>query len=286
MRDIIIIPTFDRPEYLLNCIENLRGVISKSFGTEKWIWITEDIHSDKPKSFTTQWEMMSVIREANKLFGLTFRYMATQPHSTFGNSYNVLNAIQEAAVYDDVDKVYLIEDDVMITDDFFRWNEEVHAKFQPWASCAGRLNRSLNFAMNGPEALDETFKDTRACRESVTAYNSWATCFSRQALQDISQMAYGHEHFRPGYEQDIMIQNHIRRNKLPTIWPYVPRAYHMGWYSYHRDGMRFNGTLEEKIKSLRSTVKNQSRIKSMACIQDIDAFPTTQHEPVTGLYLR
>ncbi len=281
MRDIVIIPTFDRPEFLWVCLENL----SKARGIEsKEIWLREDVHADKPKPFTIEMEFLATIREAERVFRNQVFYAARAPHTTYGNSYNVLSALSEASMTD-ANLVYLIEDDVLITEDFFEWNEAVHNTFRPWVSCAGRLNRSLNFAMNGPEAIDESIKDTNACHASITAYNSWATCFSRTALNDIADV-YRFDKFGPGLEQDILIQNIIRREKMTTIWPYVPRAYHMGWYSYHREGMRFYGTLEEKVKELRATVTNPEKIKTMASIQQIDPFPKKQHESAAELYLR
>jgi len=274
MTDLVIIPTFDRPEFLWLCLENLVNIFGWSDQLPH-IWVCEDIHADKPKSFTIEMEMLAVHREFQGRLG--YRYIATKPHTTYGNSYNVLSALQAAngAGYR---YVYLIEDDVLVTPDFFDWNDAVHAKFKPWASCAGRLNRSLNFEMNGREAIDESVRDVTACHSSVAAYNSWATCFSAEALQWISGNT-SFDQFASGFEQDIMIQRQIRRAKLTTVWPYVPRAYHMGWYSYHRDGgMKLYGTLEERVTALRAAVKDPAKLRSLGA-QDMDAFPTT---PLSG----
>lgn len=282
MADIVIVPTFDRPEYLWACLEQLfmtNGIAGKR------IWVTEDIHADKPKHFTIQMEMLATIREAVRLFGPCFRYLSTHPHTTYGNSFNLLNALHEASTTA-AEKVYIVEDDVLVTEDFFSWNDEVHEKFNPWVSCAGRLNRSLNFAMNGPDAMDESIKDVNACKVVVGAYNSWATCFSRQALDEIVGIIPSYDTFTSGFEQDIMIQDYMRKKAICSAWPFVPRAFHMGWYSYHRSGVKFNGTLEEKVTALQKTVTNQEKIRSMACIQEIDAFPKKGHEFATDLYLR
>lgn len=282
MSDLIILPTFDRPEFLWLCLENLAEVFGDSQDIPM-IWVCEDIHADKPKSFTIEMEYLAVHREWQQKLG--YHYFATSPHTTYGNSYNVLRALQSAHMAH-YRYVYLIEDDVLVTPDFFKWNESVHETFKPWASCAGRLNRSLNFAMNGPEAIDESIKDPGACRASVTAYNSWATCFSVEALKYISSFAANYEGFTAGQEQDIMIQRYIRAAKKTTIWPYVPRAYHMGWYSYHRDGsMKLYGTLEEKVKALRASVVNPTKLKALGA-HDMDAFPTKQLAQYAGLYLR
>lgn len=283
MTDLIIIPTFDRPEFLWLCLENLyeKVLVVPNYPI---IWVCEDIHADKPKSFTIEMEMLAVHREFQSK--LSYTYISAKPHTTYGNSYNVLNALQMAANDGVYRYVYLLEDDVLVTPDFFQWNEAVQQKFKPWASCAGRLNRSLNFEMNGREAVDESIQDVNACHSSVTAYNSWATCFSREALQQVSSMIGSYDSFGKGFEQDMMIQRAIRREKLTTIWPYIPRAYHMGWYSYHRDGsMKLYGTLEEKVKALRAAIKNPAKLKALGA-QDMDAFPTKSLDQFTEPYLR
>ncbi len=282
MNDIVIIPTFDRPEYLWVCLDNMHKV---SGIDTKCIWICEDVHADKPKPFQIEMEMLATIREAERVFRGQIRYIGRAPHTTYGNSYNVLSALAEAAATY-AKRVYLIEDDVLVTPDFFDWNEAA-AAFNPWVSCAGRFNRSLNFAMNGPEAIDEAIKDVDACVASNTAYNSWATCFSRGALDRIAKDYSLHfDQFGPGFEQDMFIQSIIRRENKISLWPYVPRAYHMGWYSYHRSGMQFYGTLEEKVKTLQAAVHDPEKIKAMASIQQIDPFPRRHHEFATKLYLK
>ena len=283
MTDLVIIPTFDRPEFLWLCLENLYENVLRE-GQYPNIWVCEDIHADKPKGFTIEMEMLAIHLEWQNKLG--YVYQATAPHTTYGNSYNVLNSLVQAADLN-YRYVYLLEDDVLVTPDFFEWNEMAQEKFKPWASCAGRLNRSLNFHMNGREAIDENIKDPNACHKSVTAYMSWATCFSQKALQDIKALNAVYDGFEKRFEQDVMIQRQIRRANLETIWGYVPRAFHLGWWSYHRDGgMKLNGTLEDRVKALRQIVKDPIKLQAAKGPQDMDAYPRQLHKPATELYLR
>ncbi len=273
MKDLVIVPTYDRPEYLWVCLENLH----KAYGIEnKEIWICEDNHADAPKDFTVQMEMLATIREAERLFGRpNVRYLGVTPHTYYGNSYNVIEAFRTGWYETSAEYIYLVEDDSMVTPDFFLWHEKAQAEFKPFVTCAGRINRSLNFQMNGPEAIDESIQDSTACVRSGKAYMSWATCFHRDSLHSLLKvLSMDYSIFKPGYEQDIAIQNFIQHHKLDSIWPYVPRAYHMGWYSYHRTaGMKFNGTLEEKVIALRKAIMSKTKIREMACLQEIDPFP-------------
>jgi hypothetical protein len=272
MRDIVIVPTYDRPEFLWVCLEQL---FKAKGANEKWVWVCEDIHADKPKSFVTEMEMLATIRYFENLteryLWPKLKYVGRKPHTTYGNSYNLLAAVQEASTAD-AEKVYIVEDDVLVTKDFFEWNDQVFSNLPPWVACAGRLNRSLNFAMNGPDAMDESIKDVNACKAVIGAYNSWATCFSRQALDEIVSIIPSYDTFRPGFEQDMLIQNHMRRNKLVSVWPFVERAFHFGWTSYHRCGRPITGNLEEKVKFIQTAVRSKSILCEMASLQEMDTF--------------
>jgi hypothetical protein len=283
--DTVVIPTYDRPEYLWVCLEHL----SRAHGIQnKRIWICEDNHVGVEKHFTIQIEMLATIREAERLFGRdNVIYEGRLPHPHYGNSHNVLTSLLEA-YYSTSGFVYLVEDDAMVLPDFFEWHEQAQKQFKPFVTCAGRINRSLNFPINGPEAIDETIKDPMACVRSSKAYMSWATCFSRESLRRLLWDRPDDTSWKPGWEQDLYIQKFLQDSKSKSVWPHVPRAYHMGWYSYHRTaGMKFNGTLEEKVAALRSTITSKSKIKEMAGLQDIDAIPKEQIVWQTGdLYLQ
>ena len=165
-RDIVIVPTFDRPEFLWLCLEN---ILAADGSSRKRYCLCEDIHADKPKSFTTQMEMLAVIRYFEKQFP-RFQYTAMVPHTKYGNSYNVTSALAKARACE-ARFTYIIEDDVLITKDFFQWNEEAILSVMPWVACAGRLNRSLNFESNGRYAMDENCKDMNALKIVPGAYN-------------------------------------------------------------------------------------------------------------------
>jgi hypothetical protein len=289
MRSIVIIPTFDRPEFLALCLEHLKAA---EMPANTQVWLCEDIHTDKPKHFTVGWEMLGVVREfeaafrpeARTDFKTSFRYIGRSGHSTYGNSYNVLSALCEASLQPDVDLVYLIEDDVLITKDFFQWNELVHKKFSPWASCAGPITGSLNFAMNGPEAFTSN-GDVHAVHQSNSgAYLSWATCFSKSAMREFATWNPAYNTFGPGQEQDILIQRMLTRERLMMIFPYVPRAYHMGWYSYHLPGgLKPTGTLLERMQCIRSASTNSQRIRELAGYD----WPVFQeHKATSELYVK
>jgi hypothetical protein len=281
MRDVVIVPTYNRPELLWLCLEY---IVDAHPSEDTEVWVCEDLHTDKPKGFTVEIEMLATLRYFEGRFA-KFRYKAVTPHTTYGNSHNLLSALHEASLCD-TRLVYIIEDDALITKDFFTWNEQVYEKFKPWVACAGRLNRSLNFESNGRYAMDETIKDINACTRVKGAYMSWATCFPRETLDQLfCAECIQAQTFGPGIEQDILIQDVMRRYGVSSLWPFVPRAFHLGYYSYHRTGgIVPQGTLEQRVTALRSVVTKQNKLREVAGIQDIDAFQ--EHEAATALYLR
>lgn len=278
MADIVVVPTFDRPEYLWVCLEKL----SEAAGVQdKEIWVCEDNHG--PKDGWVSINMIPTLAYWEKR--LPLRYIYREPHTAYGNSYNVLTALADACKAQ-ARYIYLVEDDVMVLPDFFTWHEAVqqqNAVYGP-VSCAERYNHSLNFAINGQYVLDESFKDSNAYINKNDVYSSLGVCFPFETLRLFMYMNYpagGWKSypFAPGVEQDILIKSWIKKVHLPVIWPYVPRCYHMGWYGYHRNtGMRFNGTLEEKVTALKAAMVDPSRIREMAGAQDIEAYPTNPIE--------
>lgn len=278
-RDIVIVPTYNRPEYLALCLEKLLEAGASS----KEIWVVQDEHSDVSLDPDIFKQTTTVFLEANYKYPDCLTWIHRKPITTYGNSFNVLKSFREAYATS-ARHVYLVEDDVLVMPDFFRWHEAVQEKFRPFVSCAGRINRSLNFERNGREAIDESCRDILACAASRRAYGSWAACFSNSSLKKILMNAMAVDFCGPffcaaraGYEQDIVIQEMMTRvGTLPSIWPYVPRAYHMGMSSYHRNaGLKFNGKLEEKIAALRATISDPYKIRLMALLQDdIDVYPT------------
>ena len=266
MRDIVLVPTYDRPEYLYVCLERLFA--AEGIG-DKRVLVFQDSHEGDGVLGADAYAIC-------EHFGAEFR--SRPVHNYYGNSFNVLRALEE--VYrGGAERVYLVEDDVFVTDDFFMWHDAIMtgAKENVFVSCASAIKGSLEYAINGPEVLDESVADPMAYHISTHAYSSVGPCFHRRVLQLIvsnlcDQKTY--DALAPGVEQDILIKRLMRDVGGVSLWPYVPRVYHMGWYSYHRNcGLKFNGTLAQKVEALRWVMHDQAKIDSMALMQNIVALP-------------
>jgi hypothetical protein len=215
-----------------------------------------------------------------------FKYEIRQDSSgfkkdTYGNSKNLLDSLKRA--YDSgAERIFLVEDDIMVAPDIFEWHETVLNEVDPFVSCATLLNKSAHFPINGREAMDESIKDPNAYHVSHHAYSSHAAAFKRKNLKHVVEFLANestYEKLSSGNEQDIQIQKIMA---LPffinkgSAWPYVPRAFNVGMYSYHiNTGMKFNGTFEEKCDALRKAVTNPEKLRSMSAgNQTITSVPT------------
>lgn len=285
MSDIVIVPTYYRPEYLHLCLEHL---MNAGAANDKRIWLCQDMRFEDQHrhQIEERWldELLSFWRER-----LPIELRRRKQHGFAGNSCNVMEAYKEA--YDtDARFVYLVEEDVLVTPDFFRWHEAVAALGPHFCSIAYRCSRNgdARTDISNPQAYFTTARD----------YASIGVCWRRETLGPIVAHA-NPEYYRdmeayilktfPGNrfagdfcEQDGLIMRVMWEQRGVTVWPYVPRCYHMGWYGYHRPhGIRPNGQLQEKISALRASISDPAVISQVA--RDFgDIEPYRLHAAGTG----
>lgn len=266
--DIILIPAYYRPEYLSLCLEYLDR--AEGSRDDKEYWICQDYRPEDCHRFNMQERWTQEVIEKSPL---PVRFIRRKAHEFPGNSCNTLAAYKEA--YDtDAQFVYLVEEDVLVTPDFFLWHEAVQAKEDAvMCSIAYRCSRNTEARkdVEDPSAYFTTARD----------YASIGVCWRRSRLGPIVKHAtpdyYGDQ---TGYilrtfpgnrfsgdfcEQDGLIMRVMWEQRAFTAWPYIPRSYHMGWYGYHRpNGVRPDGQLQNKVMSLREHIQSPDRLKLAA----------------------
>ena len=269
MRDIVIITSYNRPDYLRLCLDYL----SRATGIEnKEI----RIYIDRGRSLVREfYEVVNDFRPALNI-SVTIR----EEHAYHGNSFNTLEAYKEAYA-SDAEFVYLIEDDVVVQPDFFTWHESVQNLGDYFCSVAYRCIR------NAEARTDIT--DSTACFTTARDFASVGVCWRRTRLAPVV------EHARPEYYQDLSgyLQKHFPNNRFAdcfveqdglimrimgvtnavTVWSYVPRCYHIGFAGYNRPrGPRL--TYEE----LRETVHKVEKVK--AADRDFGDIEVVPNSPV------
>ena len=181
--------------------------------------------------------------------------------------------------------VYLVEDDVLVSPDFFSWHEAVaEAEQEAACSIAYRCSR------NSEARTDIT--DPGAYFTTARDYASIGVRWSKERLKTLLEHAKSEYYANQasylfGVNSPITDSENASPNKTalscdfwtrrngPLCWPYVPRCYHMGWYGYHRPrGKRPSGFLEDKINGIKRVLRDSKTLEHMAPdFGDIEPLP-------------
>ena len=239
MQDILIVPTFDRPEMLWLCLDH----IASSHGSSNLrILVYVDAHVGQ---MPPRGEIEQVLA---KFPQLTIRPIYRQPHMFHGNSFNVMMAFKDA--YESkAEHVFMIEDDVMVHPEFFRWHRQQHE--DQVLGCSIGVVKEPQYGH----------------------YASLGVCFRREMLKLIvphcqvayfsNLRAYCKTRFPPSKtdcEQDGVFCRVLEG--FPVAWPLVPYAQHVGWYGYHRKrSVRPQGTLSERYLQVKHVLTSATILR-------------------------
>ena len=257
--DVVIIPTFSRPEFLWACLDRLAAC--PEVGNVK-IWVVADHHLGHPPAIA---EITRVVeRFAHLPIVLTERW----PHEYDGNSFNVLEAYRQA-FETGCEFVFQLEDDVLVSPDFLTWHYRTQAAGDWFCS----VSCKNPFQVVAGDAGDYY--------TSAGDFSSYGVCFNRQSLAEILEHArpeyYGRmteyvvEHFPNSVfglswtEQDGLIRRVLMAGNRPAAWSTVPRSQHAGWYGYHRgNGPRPGGHLEQRYQRLLDILNTPGEIERLS----------------------
>ncbi len=259
-RDIVLVTTYYRPEYLWAC---LQSIVDAEGGADKDVWVIHDKHVNDGNKSVEESQNLEVLKEFSGKFA-GFQYIEMPATSYSGNSRCTLESYKRAYNTNGVRFVYLVEDDILVEKDFFKWHEAVQAKGDYLCS-VGRLQTTR-------EDLTQS-DDPNAYVESRSDYTSWGSCWKRESLALLvehcvgdyygNMTAYIQRRFPNSQfgsvwtEQDGLIRRVLVESGKCTASPCMKRAYHVGITGYHRSqGYRFTGTLQQKVQQLNDALKN------------------------------
>jgi hypothetical protein len=266
-KDVVLLPCWRRPEFLWHCIENLR----QADGVENIRVIF------RPDTGFTPDILDVILTQGRRLTSFEIQYPPVCPYRRTKQSANVLlgylQAARQARRF-----VFLIEEDIMVARDFFRWHYLVHAQ-RPELFC------SIAAKNHNREISVSPMADAYYC--STGDYCSWGVCLDRRVITELiaPHMTMGYFRKPKRYlqsqfpanslslafaEQDGLIRRIQEVSRQLLVYPCVPRAYHAGFYGYHRAG-GVDGSLAEKVLKLASI------------IYDLDAMrAATSHAGIAG----
>lgn len=282
MRDFVLVPTFNRPEYLALCLEH---IAKADGGRDKHVWVSHDKHvQERFPDVERNLELSKEVVAAYHNTFASFRFIVRTPHQYWGNPCNFLETYHEAYIQDDGRYIYLIEDDVLIAKDFFRWHEAVQARQREMLPDYGShapgttYQREPYFCTVGWHDVRNPLakidpKDPLGYLESTRDFSSIGVCWRRESLAHLVKHATA-EYYRnmghylartfprspipPGQwtEQAGVITRMLHETCNRWVaWPLQRRCSHVGVSGYHRpNGFRFGGRLDERISALRRAV--------------------------------
>lgn len=261
MKDICIVTSYNRPEMLHEC---LRRIQIAQGNLELLVYVSLDNRIGAPYHP----DIIEVLRRFNDK--LDIKLKVRHPHSFPGNSHNTLEAYKEAFKAAP-QYVFLIEDDVMISKDFFQFHYAAHQLTKLFCSVGVKCTRRSDIAeIDDPERIWVSGSD----------YASLGVCFPHDSLGYI--IPHAHEPYysnMPGYvaryfkdsrfknefaEQDGLILRIMGHWNGLCGWPYAStaRAFHAGYYGYHRmDGAKPFGQLDERIENFREIMFDKDKLE-------------------------
>jgi len=291
MKDIILVTTYLRPEFLYLCLEYLSKTDPTATPKEFWVCADNRPEDTFTWSFVLRWQA-DVLKKWSGI--LPIKFISGSPHSYCGNSYNTLESYKRAYNEPDVRYVYLVEDDVLVTPDFFKWHEAA-AEAEPNSFCSiayrCRRNKKIIPNVSDPAAYFTSLRDfasigVRWSRETISWFKDHAcpAYYGNMATYIRSKM-FTESLGGDFSEQDGLIERVMLRLRRPAVWAYVPRAFHLGWYGYHRsNGQRPNGVLEGKVSAIRDIIIDPEKVrKECKDFNDIEPYPVSTPAPFESL---
>ena len=272
MRDIVLIPTFARPEYLQLCLEHL---LAADGGANKEVWISHDRHTRDAANMRQEVELS---RQIALSFSDKFefvRFHERTPHNYIGNPLNFLELYKEAYnTTPEARYIYLVEDDVMVAKDFFRWHESVQDRGDYFCTVGWHCIRNPEVKKStDPTAYIESTRDFSSIgicwrREKLPPFVKHATTDYYQAHRNYLEKAFPGSPIRPGEwtEQAGIVTRLLHETKDRWVaWPALSRVAHVGISGYHRPGgHKFDGPIEQRIADLRKAIQDPKVLNSLS----------------------
>lgn len=244
MNGIVIIPCWQRPEFLAITLKYLSR--ADNWAQQALLFqIDVDPHPD-------------IFKVIHPFINSGQNFIASPKTKGVGNSLNILEGFDNALKLSyklGAPLIHLVEEDVWVGKDYFTFHESIHEDFNPFCVSACR-NQHL-------------FSDPPRSEDSVylyPKYQSLGISFKRDIVAKIlvhhceqyhsNMLEYCKLKFPTSKfgslfeEQDGLISRIIEQENNSVMYPFVPRAYHAGFYGYHRNSPQPEGDLAAKIIAL------------------------------------
>lgn len=269
MKDIVIIPAFNRPEYLYFTLLLIRE---------------EPLHAEMKYLFALDYgyskKCLEVIDEMMKGLDYEIVYHNGTRFGAMKQSYNLLETYRKATEQAK-EFVFLIEDDIFIGKSFFKSHYQIHAK-HPDLFC------SIGSKLHNPQSSKPQTMVATTCQTSPDSiYQSWGVCFRKSVLKELVLIHANENYYKrhtqymmsafPTHwlkttftEQDGLIRRIADLSGRSIGYPDYPRCYHAGIWSYHRDGEKVSAwSFEKRLNFIQDVCFDAEKMKKYDIYEDV-----------------
>ena len=233
---VVIIVAYNRPQFLQLCLERIQ--LSEGAENNQYIFALDYGYDPAIRSVINSFPFNHMIIETpNKGY-------------TIGKqSFNVLNSWLVATQYGEL--CCMIEDDVMIGTDFFKWHETVHKLNPDLFAAVGTKNHNTRVTVNNDLNAYYVTRNMDYQSLGVSIRSDVINQYIKPHFNKsyfIDPVNYCTRVFPPSEigsafaEQDGLIRR--IKSGLPVAFPCVPRAFHSGFYGKNR-GTKRKFTVEQ-----------------------------------------
>jgi hypothetical protein len=182
----------------------------------------------------------------------------TIAHTYHGNTYNVMDSLRWANTQSCA-TVYIVEDDCIVSPDFFKWcRAALQEHPDAFAACGWRYSPDAPVG-DGPDMLLGWYLSVCAAipKKNLPSIIQHARPEYYSDMKKYLDTAYPSS-VRRGtlhYEQDGCVLRVMESLNKRCVWPRVPKGTHIGWHGYHAPGRALEGTLEESIRLIKLALR-------------------------------
>lgn len=248
MQNLVLIPCWRRDDFLAVTLEHI--VNANRADQYCYIFLVDRGFSPNVLGVIESFPLCKDVRIMN-------------PHRYIGNSYNVLEGYKyalELTPQCESELIYLIEEDIWVGKDFFDFHETVQSQYSPFCLSGVRCQNDPTQYEQNPAAVyhHHTFQSLGLSwkpKNLKLVADHAKPEYYRNMKGYIRAMAPNSKYGTSWSEQDGLINRLVEVNNVQCMYPYVGRAYHAGFVGYNRRGRPLEGSLEERVQTLKTMSK-------------------------------
>ncbi len=256
----VLIPAWRRPEMLWHCLQNIRR--AEGAAEHHYILLFDYGHSPELHQVAKDFPFSHEVVQQRQV-----KYRVAK------QSYNLLNGYAIAAQKANGGLVIMVEDDVMVATDFFRYHHQVHEQ-QPDLFCSLAVANPNRIIQDIGEAHEYYLGNFDYCSLGVAFKSDTLTHDVLPWVKEayyIDPIKYVSDTFKgcplsTNYaEQDGLIRRvqWSMGPARPIAYPYQAKAYHAGFYGKNR-GAGPAGPLASCIKIVGDIIYSDQAMRTFA----------------------